>query len=178
MLLRDKLSLSALLLVLSGGLGAEVYEFKDWLWSSSEDGYYFAITVNADGHTFGQYCYFADGDCLYLLTMGVTCVEGDEYPALLNSDYGAEGITLICGGIIDGESVLLIGEFDATDELVRNGARFAVALGMEEDQFKAVRFSLLGSTYALDWMLSSFFQRALQLEEQSLRAQKTDAEYF
>jgi hypothetical protein len=42
--------------------------------------------------------------------------------------------------------------FDDIDLVVRKAGYFRIAIPMESDQFKVVRFSLVGSTYAVDLM--------------------------
>ena len=43
---------------------------KEWQWNLSGDEYVYAATVNSDGRTLGQYCYFSNNLCVYLVSLG------------------------------------------------------------------------------------------------------------
>ena len=73
-------------------------------------------------------------------------------PALINSDQGAIHVTLICGHVFEGQNVMYMTPFDDVDLVVRQSSYFRLAMPLESDQFKVSRFSLVGSTYAVDIM--------------------------
>ncbi len=99
-----------------------------------------------------QFCYLESGNCIYAVAFGISCKEDSEYPALVNTDEGAQSIKLVCGGEYDGENFMVITEFDVIDSLIRKGSRIGFVMPMQGDEFKAVRFSLRGATRALDSM--------------------------
>ena len=126
---------------------------KDWHWDLSySDEYAYAATVNSDGRTLGQYCYYADNSCVYLVTLGITCEASAEYPSILNSNTGAADVSLICGHTYQGENVFFIKPFDDVDIIVMSANTIGFAVAMEEGTFKVVRFSLSGSTHAIKMM--------------------------
>lgn len=124
---------------------------KDWHWDLSYSDYAYAATVNSDGRILGQY-YYADGSCVYLVSLGILCESGAEYPSILNSNTGAVDVRLICGDKYQGENVFFIKPFDDVDNIVLTASTIGFAVAMEEGTFKVVRFSLLGSTHAIKMM--------------------------
>ena len=125
---------------------------KDWHWDLSYSDYAYAATANSDGRILGQYCYYADGSCVYLVSLGILCESGAEYPSILNSNTGAVDVRLICGDKYQGENVFFIKPFDDVDNIVLTASTIGFAVAMEEGTFKVVRFSLLGSTHAIKMM--------------------------
>ena len=126
---------------------------KDWHWDLSySDDYAYAATANSDGRILGQYCYYADGSCVYLVSLGILCEAGAEYPSILNSNAGVLDVRLICGHIYQGENVFFIKPFDDVDNIVMSADNIGFAVAMEEGTFKVVRFSLSGSTHAIKMM--------------------------
>ncbi|HIH0944418.1 TPA: hypothetical protein ACYHTU_003532, partial [Vibrio cholerae] len=56
---------------------------KDWVINTDGDDYYYAATINNSGHVFGKYCYFENKQCLFLITVDITCTKGNKYPVLV-----------------------------------------------------------------------------------------------
>lgn len=139
---------------LAGIAQAETKVNKDWMWNTDgQDGVY-AATANASGRILGQYCYFDDGNCVYTVSFGITCEEGEKFPVLVNSNTGVLNVDIICGHqMTSTENAFYITPFDAIDQTVRNASNIGFALAMESGQFKVIRFSLAGSTYAIEAML-------------------------
>lgn len=131
---------------------AETFTFKDWGWNTDRADFYYAVTINDAGHLLGQYCYLKSGTCFYFTAMGINCEVGSEYPALLNSDAGSAQISLVCSHKAENYHVLAISSFDAVDRMIRAATRVGIAVPMQNDQFKVSRFSLAGSTHAIDRM--------------------------
>ncbi len=131
-------------------------DFKslDWHWSTSSEDFYFAGTVNSDGYYFAQYCYFELGTCVYVVSLGITCKAGDEYPALINSDSAATPVTLTCTHKSGNRCIFTVGKFADVDRVVRTSTHFEVAVATANDQSKT-HFSLAGSKYAIDQMRSA-----------------------
>jgi hypothetical protein len=97
----------------------------------------------------GQYCYFNDDSCYYLVSLGITCEKNSEYPSILNSDAGVAAVDLICGHKYNAENVFFINPFDEVDNIIRKAKTVGFVIAMESEKFKVVRFSLSGSTYAM-----------------------------
>jgi len=129
-------------------------------WESSTVGeeYLFAAVENSAGHVLGQYCFFESGSCSYLLAIGTNCEPESEYPALVSSDVGAAHLTLVCGAEIEGQHVLIV-PFDDMDKIVRKSSRVGLVVPMQNDQFKVARFSLAGSSKAIERMLAAASER-------------------
>jgi hypothetical protein len=128
---------------------------KDWVWDTTGGEYFFAATVNADGRSFGQYCYHENGMCYYLADLGVVCDENDEYPSLVNSSTGVISVTLICGHKFQGNNVFYIKPFDDINQIAIEANQIGFAVAMDEGTFKVVRFSLSGSNHAIEMMKSA-----------------------
>ena len=158
----------------SSSVGAEPIQSKDWVWSMDNNEFFYAGTTNNSQHFFGQFCYFETEDCIYLLSVKVTCETEAEMPALVNSDKGAIHVSLICGHMYEGYNVLYMTPFDDVDLIVRQSSYLRIAIPMESDQFKVSRFSLIGSTSAVDNM-----RAATETAIEILRTNKTqDEEYL
>ena len=148
----------------------------DWVWNIDDPEAVHAGTENSAGNVLAQFCYPNDGSCIYVVSMGLDCKEGDSYTALVNTKSGATAIELLCGGEHDGESgshLLVFQNFEEIDELVRKNSQIGFAIALAEGEFKAVRFSLRGSSQALDLMRRA----AERLNEQAARKTK-DSQTF
>ena len=138
---------------------AEPQISKDWTWdiSSSIDvnggEFVYAGTINSDGRILGQSCYITDGSCFYFVDLGITCETDSQYPSLLNSGKGAVSASLVCGRKLDnGNNVFRIPSFDDVNEIVLSADSVGFAVAIEAGRFKVVRFSLSGSTRAIEMM--------------------------
>ncbi|MRI35503.1 hypothetical protein EOPP23_21320 [Endozoicomonas sp. OPT23] len=141
------------LLVFSIASNAEVIKSEKWNWDLSHKDYAYAATINDTNRILGQYCYYADSTCYYLVSLGITCETGDEYPSLINTDSTATTINLICGHKYNNENVFFIKPFDQIDKIVKKSNKVGFAVAMENGEFKVVRFSLNGSSKAIENML-------------------------
>lgn len=155
---------------------ADTYTPKDWFWSKDNSDFFFAATINSSGHSIGQYCYFESGNCMYLVNLKVTCEVGHKYPALINSSSGAVHIEMVCSHEYEGDGVFAITPFDDIDNVVRQASRMGIVIPMEGDQFKVGRFSLAGSTYALDLMRAAAEQK--NAKQTKPKPDKPDEEFF
>ncbi|MCX8004722.1 MAG: hypothetical protein N2688_07160 [Burkholderiaceae bacterium] len=117
-------------------------------------GGHYAATVNESGHAFGQYCFVNDGLCYWILVLATTCREGERYPVLVNSDAGASSHEILCLGPfrVAGRELWRYAfvDFNAIDSVVRSGLRIGIALPLQSDQFRVVRFDLPRSNDILD----------------------------
>lgn len=135
---------------------AEFKQNKDWFWNLSLDAgnFVYAATLNSSDRLLGQYCYFDEGTCVYMVTLGITCTEGSEYPSIINSSAGVVTVDLICAHKYEDENTFFITPFDDVDNIIKQASTIGFAVAMEGDEFKVVRFSLSGSTYAIEKMRS------------------------
>lgn len=132
----------------------------DWTWNVDDPDLFVAATTNSAGHLLGQFCRPESADCMYVVGFDIYCDPGDTYPVLVNSDAGAAQLEFLCSGKVGDQNVLVAADFDAIDTLVRQANRIGFALPMQGDDFKAVRFGLIGSNEALDAMLERVIQAA------------------
>ena len=132
---------------------AESTAFGDWFWDFSDnDDFVFAATMNSDGRILGQYCYYNEEYCIYVVSFGTLCTEGDKYPVLLNTETFSKSVEMVCGHIYKDANVFYFTDFDEIDSAVRSSPSIGYALAMKEGRFKVVRFSLSGSGKAIDAM--------------------------
>lgn len=118
---------------------------------TNDGGAVYAATVNDSGSLLGQYCFPGEGGCIWFLGMGTSCEEGARYPVLANSDSGATHISVYCSAQVEnGLYRYVFTEFDAIDELVKKASRVGFAVPLQSDNFKVIRFDLVGSNRALE----------------------------
>lgn len=138
---------------------AETRYNKEWAWDTSNADFAYAATVNDDGRVLGQYCYYSQSTCIYIVSFGITCEQGGEYPALINSNLGAVEVRLVCGHDLGKENAFYIKPFETIDGTIKDATNIGFAIAMESGYFKVVRFSLAGSTYAIESMRSYVEER-------------------
>jgi hypothetical protein len=143
---------------------AEDKPSKDWIWNVDGKEYYYAATETAERHVFGQYCYFEDETCIYLITNGMKCDVGTTLPALLNSDNYVSSVELYCGEEMDGVNVLVFKDFDEVDAVAKENKIMALALATQSGHFRVTRYSLVGSTYAIESMRQRAVERTNKKE--------------
>jgi hypothetical protein len=137
----------------------------DWIVNVDGPKFYYASTSNSGGSLLAQYCKLDSAECFYLVSFGITCEENSKYPALVSTDAGAKSIELVCDKKVSNENFMLAANFDEMDDLVRNNKRIGFVIPMQNEEFKAIRFSLNGADIALDAM------RAATLKHPQERAQ-------
>src|SRR5262245_24918037 len=71
--------------------------FGNWQIHTQKD-YVGTSTLNDSGSLLGQYCYPGEGSCVWLLGVRTSCIQGDRYPALVNSEAGSAVVELYCAG--------------------------------------------------------------------------------
>lgn len=92
------------------------------------------------------------------MSLGLKCDKGDRFTVLVNSTGGGATVELSCGK----DNFLSFTDFDEIDAIVRKNSKVGFAIALTDGQFKAVRFSLEGSSHALDLMRLA----AVKLNEQ------------
>ncbi len=124
----------------------------DWTYSLRDP--FYAATINDSGNVFGQWCDLDDRSCFYLVAFPTRCEEDDKYPVLINSDKGSFSTTLICRGKLKNRNLYryVFANFDQIDGLAKSAQRVGVAIPLEGDEFRVIRFSLVGASVALTAM--------------------------
>lgn len=125
----------------------------DWEFGVMEDaeGVY-AATMNDSSGVLGQYCITSSSACYWVLVVGdVDCDEGSTYPVLVNGEKGASHHEIYCMKLRS-KARFAFKDFDAFDSMARGAGRIGIAFPMKSGLFQVSRFSLSGSTYALDSM--------------------------
>lgn len=140
--------IAAALLTVSTGAQAEPVMSGDWGRGVNANGTHYALTGNASDSFLGQTC-SPDGNCWYAIHVNkVTCEKGKKIFGLISSALGAEHISLLCGN----NNANVIEEFDVTDYIVRNASSVGIVIPLQDGKFEVSRFSLRGSTRAINGM--------------------------
>ncbi|MCF6439494.1 hypothetical protein L1077_08650 [Pseudoalteromonas luteoviolacea] len=140
---------------------------KDWVTNTGGDEHYFAATVNNSDHVFGKYCYFDSEQCLYLLSVDITCDKGESYPVLVNAESGSLNVNLVCGDEIDEQNVMIFDDFDEIERTTKDSKQFGIAIPMESGQFLVSRFSLSGAKRSINIMTRKAEKRLAELSSDS-----------
>lgn len=150
------LCLASIAAIVSNGY-SYAESFGEWHTGATEskEKLFFAITVNDSGNLLGQFCSPDTGNCIWLLGMSASCNEGDQYPVLTNSDKGAAHILVYCDTKLDnGLYRYVFTDFDTINDFVMKGSKIGFAVPLQSDQFRVVRFNLVGSNRAITVMRS------------------------
>lgn len=143
----SKLLILGWLLLLTTGWAAAQNAWTHGL-ISDKSGVY-AGTINDSGASFGQYCYFNDESCYWILGNSLECVAGETYAALVSSPASSSHIELVCAGQNDGAWRYFVKPFDVMEQIVKKSDFLGVAIGTAAGQFRVNRFSLSGSGSAM-----------------------------
>lgn len=156
---RHLLSGLCALMLSAGTAHAQRENIGDWMVMMAEDGSGDTIagtTIDEGEKYIAVRCFAENSNCIHVLVTGARCDEGATYPLLLNGRDGAAHIEGICS-VNDGTYEYLIKPFDAIRSALNGSGMVGVALPMESGAFKAVRFSLKGSSAAIkkgeEWVL-------------------------
>ena len=156
-----KLRISFLALIfISANVLSEDLVSNDWIWDVSGQGYYYAATINSNNRVLGQYCYHQSKTCLYVVTLGMNCKEGDEFPAILNSNFSVASVNLQCGRKVGIENILIIYPFDEVNQILLRANNASFAIPLHDGSFKAIKFSLSGSSKAIKMMRAAAIARS------------------
>lgn len=131
---------------------AQGQTFGNWITSTTGKNLVYALTQNDSGHVLGQWCDLETGSCLWLLGIRTRCDEGQKYPVLVNSSSGASSLQLYCAGPlanVPGVYRYVFTDFDSIADHIAKSTKIGVAIPLEGDQFRVVRFDLNGAASAL-----------------------------
>ena len=140
------------LLVIAAVGDADAQTFGNWRVSTDKSGYAWAGTINDSGHLFGQFCEFSDGSCRWVVGMGTGCKQGERYPVLVNSNEGSQGMEVYCYGELAGTPgtyTYAFADFDEVTSHMTKGGKIGIAMPINDDQFRVVRFDLTGAPAAI-----------------------------
>jgi hypothetical protein len=135
-----------------GDTNAQTQTFGTWKVSADKSAYAWAGTIDDSGHVFGQFCDFSDGSCRWVVGLGTACRQGERYPVLVNSNEGSEGMEVYCHGELAGTPgtyTYAFTDFDEVTSHMTKGGRIGIAIPLNGDQFRVVRFDLTGAPTAI-----------------------------
>jgi hypothetical protein len=148
--------IATLIVMLAADIAAaQRQKFGSWETSTAGQSFVYALTQNDSGHVLGQWCDLTASSCLWLLGIRTSCNEGETYPILVNSNAGSASLRLHCAGPlanVPGVYRYVFADFDSIDGLVAKSAKIGVALPLEGDQFRVIRFDLNGAPAAVSLM--------------------------
>ena len=89
-----------------------------------------------------------------MVTLGVTCEPDSQYPSIINSTKHVLPVTLTCGHKVgEGDNAFYITPFDEVNNIILSADSVGLAVALQRGtSFKVVRFSLFGSTRAIEMM--------------------------
>jgi hypothetical protein len=92
--------------------------------------------------------------------MSTACKEGDQYPALANSDAGSVPVTVYCSAKVDeGRYRYIFTDFKTIDNIVAKAIRVGFAVPLQGDEFRVLHFDLSGSTRAITQLQAELQKR-------------------
>ena len=140
---------------LSQQIGSWRIDLNEYLKRQSDNIY--AATLNDSENVFGQFCYPAEGSCMWILGISTGCQDKSTYPVLASTEAGAISLEVICfGKYADRYYRYAFADFDKVDSLVRAGTRIGIVFPLKgAGEFKAIRFDLNGAIEAIDKMRSA-----------------------
>ena len=149
-------------LVIAAGAGlAYGQSYADWTVNLKNPSAYSVTTVNDSGRVLGQYCFFDDNTCYWLIELDSSCEESHKYPVLANGDTGAVSLELFCHGRLDdGGYAYAFTNFDQVDKIIGQSNQVGFAIPMQDDEFRVVRFNVRGAARALSAMAEALAKRS------------------
>jgi hypothetical protein len=129
--------------------------FGDWQAGVTDDrSMMYAFTTNDSGDVFGEWCSLSSGNCSWMVGLSTDCEQESSYPVLANTDTGAAPLNITCGGKIEDTKLsrYQFDNFKAVAAVLKNSHRIGIALPMQGDKFRVVRFSLKGCSSATGTM--------------------------
>lgn len=143
-------------LLLAPALQAAEIKVGTWQVGETDDGTFFAYTLNDSGHVFGQWCDPDEQACFWMLGIETKCDASDDgtYPVLVNSTTGAASLEVGCVGPLGDLSIhrYAFADFDRIEAIAREAKNVGFAFPLESGRFVVERFDLRGSARALDLM--------------------------
>ena len=122
--------------------------FADWLVGTTDDkkGTY-AATINDSGSVLAENCNVKTGLCSWYIVTDVVCKQGDDYPALANTDVASNYVVLTCEGNTDKTKYRYVfKDWKTLEGLCKDSLNLGLAFAMANGRFNVYRFSLKGMT--------------------------------
>ena len=109
---------------------------------------------NDGGQAFGEWCSVDSGYCTWMIGMSAGCNKDLAYPVLANSDVETESLSMNCSGTIEDTDLsrYAFTDFKSVKSLLKDAHVVGFAIPMQSDQFRIVRFSLVGCSNAISAM--------------------------
>lgn len=145
----------AVALFLGTGVSAEEKWFGDWAVISDGSDMVAATQRDNFSKVLAYRCFNALGKCVHVLIAGTVCDDGHTYPVLVSSEHSALSMNTICS-MNDGRGELILTEYDLIHAIIQKSQTIGIAVPMTSGQFKVVRFSLKGSSQAMDYAEKHF----------------------
>lgn len=144
----------------------------DWVYQTRAP--FYAATVNDSGNYFGQWCDIDDRSCMYMVAIPTRCDDEESYPVLINSDKSSLSTSIVCKGRLSGSKLYryAFGNFEQIDVIARNAKRIGIAIPLEGDQFRVIRFSLQGAERSLSVMRAAADRAVPAADRQNTRDQR------
>lgn len=133
---------------------AQVQKFGDWEMGRTEQGELYAATMNESGSILGYWCGDASlSQCEWVLVTSTGCRVGATTSVLLNNSDGAAAASLRCSGRTSEAATQQQHRYEiegdeAIQLLQQSTGRTGLAVPIQDDQFKVLRFSMNGSSGA------------------------------
>lgn len=139
------------ILFVSSIVYAEDKKFGDWFVVRADNGDMVAGTIQDNFSKALVYRCFKDfNKCAYTLIADIECTDGHTYPVLVNSELSALSMNTICSKN-DDKYELLVTDIQQLHEIVKKSNVIGFAIPMASGEFKVIRFSLNGSSKAMDY---------------------------
>lgn len=126
-------------------------EIQDWKVEVIDANAIAAYTVNSSGGIFGKVCYVDSQTCAWVVTSSAPCETDGEYITLSNSAAGANLHDLTCLPQKQfGQQLMVFDNYDSLASIARQAGQVGFAFPIVDGQFRVFRFSLTGSTAAIE----------------------------
>lgn len=140
-----------LIFIVSSSCYGETKTIGDWtVYVTDSKSGVFAFTQSESGTLFGLMCRTQDKGCMWTMKTGNRCEADSESHALLNSDLGVLSVETLCQETMNGENYVHLGSFDEVEQIVKGAKTLGIAMPLVDGKFRAIRFSLIGSSQAVD----------------------------
>jgi len=135
------------MLLFSSSEGLALEWIQDWMFLVGDNGDGIAA-VGDDQEMLGFRCFSETKKCIHFIITGTSCNIGSEVPILVNTKSGASQISGMCGK--SNKYELYLTPYDNIHTLLKKNSQIGFAIPLESGRFKALRFSLKGSSKAMD----------------------------
>ncbi len=107
-----------------------------------------AFTVNESGSKLGLLCSSGSGSCVFYLASSISCTQRAHGIVLVNVTGGAFSLTTTCQKL-DTQWLVTLNNFKLMKTTIEHERVIGFAFPLSDGEFRAIRFSLDGSTAAI-----------------------------